>query len=291
MKTGTTSFLSGIVLAGIITVRLPAAEINGSLTTGQNLNVNLSALGTEDWALWGYGSGGTSTSLAPDVTKAGGSGISSLTYLNPHSQPLRGLGQFHINFGFSWTDGNTVASASGAWGGLQSNDAAGPGLGVGEGFSFTVPADTFERILNVYVDEHLGVGKLTATLSDGSAPAYVNSAIPIGANSPGVYTIDYSAASPGQTLTVSWVETSYSATYDNPAIYAVTLSAVPEPGATTLMVLAGLTAGGFFLSRRKGIIATLLAVIAVQIPVGYQDETGFHVGMKKQPELSDSKLE
>ena len=246
-----TSFLSFILLAGAITLPLPAAEINGSLTIGQNLNVNLTSLGTEDWALWGYGSSGTSTSLAPNVSLAGGSGISSLTYLNPHSQPLRGLGQFGVNFGFSWTNGNTVASASGAWGGLQANDGVGPGLGVGEGFSFTVPADTFERVLNVYVDEHLGVGTLTATLSDGSASAYINSSIPIGANSPGDYTIDYSAASAGQTLTISWVETSYSSTYDNPAIYAVTLSEVPEPGTMTLMVLAGMTMGGFVLLRRK----------------------------------------
>jgi hypothetical protein len=250
-KMRATSFLSLILLTGAITLRLPAAEINGSLATGQNLNVNLTSLGTEDWSLWGYGSSGTSTSLAPNVSMAGGSGISSLTYLNPHSQPLRGLGQFGINFGFSWANGNTVASASGAWGGLQANDGSGPGLGVGEGFSFTVPADTFERVLNVYVDEHLGVGTLTATLSDGSAPAFINSSIPNGANSPGVYTIDYSAASSGQTLTVSWVETSYSAAFDNPAIYAATLSEVPEPGTMTLIVLAGLTMGGFFHSRRK----------------------------------------
>ena len=128
---------------------------------------------------------------------AGGTGISSLTYLNPHSQPLRGLGQFHINFGFSWANGNNVTSASGAWGGAG-KCWGGAGLGVGEGFSFTVPADIVEQVLNVYVDEHLGVGQLTATLSDSSAPAYVNSSIPMGANSPGVYTIDFSAASPGK---------------------------------------------------------------------------------------------
>jgi len=251
MNMKTTSLLFWIMLAGAITLRLPAAEINGSLIIGQNYDVNLTSLGTEDWALWGYGSGGTSTSLAPNVSMAGGSGISDLTYLDPNSQPLRGLGQFGINFGFSWANGDTVASASGAWGGLQANDEAGPGLGVGEGFSFTVPADTFEGVLNVYVDEHLGGGTLTATLSDGSAPAYINSSIPNDFNSPGVYTIDYSAASSGQTLTVSWVETSASDLYDNPAIYAATLSQVPEPGTMTLIVLAGLITGGFVSSRRK----------------------------------------
>lgn len=251
MKLGTTSLFFWIVSVGAITGRLSAAEINGSLTTGPNYNVNLTALGAEDWAIWGYAGGGTSTSLTPNVSMVGGSGISTLTYLNPKSQPLRGLGQFAINYEFSWTDGNSVASASDAWGGLQANSGNGPGLGVGEGFSFTVPAGTTLQVLNVFVDEHEGVGKLTATLSDGSAPAYINSSIPTGANSPGDYTIDYSAASPGQTLTVSWVETSYSSTYDNPAIYAVTLSAVPEPGAMTLIMLAGLTTGGFVLSRRK----------------------------------------
>jgi hypothetical protein len=44
------------------------------------------------------------------------------------------------------------------------------------------------------------------------------------------------------------------------------------------------------LVRGKRIIATWLAAIAAQIPVGYEDEAGFHVGMKMPPELSGSKL-
>jgi hypothetical protein len=45
------------------------------------------------------------------------------------------------------------------------------------------------------------------------------------------------------------------------------------------------------LIRGKGIIAALLAAIASQIPVGYQDETGFHIGVKMLPELSNPRLE
>jgi hypothetical protein len=249
MKTNLAKLVCGLALLGAaFTMRLPAADINGSLTTGPNYDVNLTSLGTEDWAIWGYADDGTSTSLAPDVSMAGGSGISTLTYLDPNSQPLRGMGQFGINYQFSWNNGDPVASASGVWGGLQANSGAGPGLGVGEGFSFTVPASTDEQELNVFVDEHLGVGQLTATLSDNSAPAYIDSSIPVGDNSPGVYTIDYSAASPDQTLTVTWEETSYSSAYDNPAIYAATLSEVPEPSMLTLASLGGLS---LLLFRRR----------------------------------------
>src|SRR4051794_27779664 len=44
---------------------------------------DLSAAGTTDWAIWGWGAGGSSTSLAPDVRKAGGTEISDLTDLEP----------------------------------------------------------------------------------------------------------------------------------------------------------------------------------------------------------------
>ncbi|MGO8677325.1 MAG: hypothetical protein ACLQVX_15820 [Limisphaerales bacterium] len=91
-------FLGLALLTGTLTLRLPGAQITGSLITGSNPGVNLTSLGTVDWAIWGYAGGGTSTSLAPDVRKSGGSAISNLTFSNPHSQPLRGLGQFDINF-------------------------------------------------------------------------------------------------------------------------------------------------------------------------------------------------
>jgi hypothetical protein len=242
-----------LILLGITLSTCPAQTgyIDGFLTVGPQANVNLTTLGTEDWAVWGYASGGTSTSLAPNVSKSGGSGISDLTYLNPHSQPLRAIGQFHVNYTFSWIDGDTVSSASSAYAGLQDYSGTGPGLGVGEGFIFTVPADTIERTLSVFVDIHEGTGQLVATLSDGSAPAYVNSAIPVGGNSPGVYTIDYAAAAPGQTLTVKWWEISYATTFDNPAIFAAALSEVPEPGTGTLVGLAALIVAGAGVRRRS----------------------------------------
>ena len=45
---------------------------------------------------------------------------------------------------------------------------------LGKGFSFDVPAGTSLRTLRVYVATNRAAGTLTASLSDGSAPDYVN---------------------------------------------------------------------------------------------------------------------
>ena len=46
-------------------------SLTGSRHAGSPVDdVNLSALGTEDWAIWGSANGGTSTSLAPNVAQA-----------------------------------------------------------------------------------------------------------------------------------------------------------------------------------------------------------------------------
>lgn len=212
-------------------------QISGSLSPNGQPDANLTALGNEDWAVWGFANQGTSTSLAPDVRKSGGSAISNLTDIDPTGVPPRGIGSFagELPFGFDWSDGTGPATAAGATGGLQNN---GEGLATtnGDGFSFTVPADTAVRTLTVFASEHWGTGTLTATLSDGSAQPYtasVNSpfgdtSFGGGGNEPGVFTIDYAAASPGQHLTVSWIETGDNCATDghcdDAAIYAVALS-------------------------------------------------------------------
>jgi hypothetical protein len=225
--------------------------INGTLTTGGQANVNLTALGVTDWAVWGYGDGGTSTSLAPDVTLAGGTGISDLTYIDPNTQPLRGIGQFRVNYGFSWSNGGTDTAETGAFAGLQSY-TSGTGNGVGEGFSFTVPAGTVEQQLDVFVDANVAVGEITASLSGGGVTPYADDSIRYGGNSPGEYVIDYAAPTDGQTLTVQWAETAADATQDNPAIFAVALSPVPEPADWALMAGGALLLAGW--RRSKAVV-------------------------------------
>jgi uncharacterized protein YjbI with pentapeptide repeats len=214
-----------------------AGTLSGSVSTSGQQNADLTSLGTQDWAVWGYANNGTSTSLAPDARKAGGSGISDLTDIHVNGAPLRGLGQFASQgdepFSFDWSDGTVPASATGAFAGLEHDGQPG-NLGTnGDGFSFTVPADTTQRTLTVYTSAHWATGTLTATLSDGSAQPYTqdlvgSTAFPsFGGNSPGVFTINYAAASPGQHLTVNLVETAANCPQfgcDDAAIYAVALA-------------------------------------------------------------------
>lgn len=182
----------------IISTVHASGNLTGSLSTGTT-NHNLSTSGTIDWAVWGYAGGGRSTSLSPDVRKNGGSAISSLTNMDSCGAPLRGIGQFPITgHRFTWTDGSPTTNANSVYVGLQHNSTDSRNCG----FSFTVPADTTSRELQVYVHAHHGTGRLTATLSDNSAVPYTNSSITGGFNSPGLYTINYAAASAGQTLTV-----------------------------------------------------------------------------------------
>lgn len=211
----TTGSLSGSVVASPDPVGAPRA-------------VDLTAAGNEDWAIWGYGSGGSSTSLAPDVRKAGGTAISSLTNIDgAPSAPLRGLGDLSEPFVFSWSDGGSQPEAVSAGGGLQHNGSQVGVSTLGKGFSFDVPADTSSRTLTIYVTTNRADGQLTASLSDGSAAPYVDT-LPLATDTrSGVYSIRYASASPGQTLHVQWVESLDNCSAfrcDNAALYAVALS-------------------------------------------------------------------
>lgn len=216
---------AGAAVVGSSTVS-PAGILVGGLTTEAAVNRDLTVEGTEDWAMWGFAHGGTSTSLTPDDHKASGVGISALTDIS-NGNVLRGLGQFGpFAHSFDWADGTPVLSATGALGGIQHNAEPSSPNPSGEGFSFHVPADPFVRTLRVYVATHQGRSRLTASLSDGSAVNFVrdqgdNDSI----NLPGVYEIQYAANSASQTLNVSFVLTQGSSElFSNAQIHAVSLA-------------------------------------------------------------------
>jgi len=231
-------------------VPVTIANVVGSLTAtiqqdpgviGAPANVNLTANGNEDWAIWGYANGGTSTSLAPDVRKAGGSGISNLTSIDTTPNvPLRGLGQFAEPFTFDWSDGDSPPPdpSKPATGGIQHDGEPPTSIDpVGDGFSFTVPADTVTRTLRIWVSTDRADGILTASLSDGSAADYVDTLPKATETRAGLYTITYAAAHAGQTLHVSWIESNPtdcgSTVCNNAAVFAVALS---EPTASSAQV-------------------------------------------------------
>ena len=111
--------------------------------------VNLTAYGTQDWAIWGYAAGGTSTSLAPDDRKAGASArCRDLTNIDPApSIVLRALGQFFPPvaippYHFDWSNGTSPAADTNAQGGLQHDGQQQALSTLNHGFAFDVPAGT-----------------------------------------------------------------------------------------------------------------------------------------------------
>src|SRR5205823_5470973 len=105
-------------------------------------------------------------------------------------------------------------------------------IALGSGFRLTVPADTSQKTLEVFVGAYAGEGQLQASLSDGSAspftsrpPMTVNNL----SNGPsGVFILNYSANSTGQTLTVTWTLTQPHGSAANVTLQAAALTA---PGA------------------------------------------------------------
>jgi hypothetical protein len=172
----------------------PVGGGSGSLLGTPNTfagTANLTAQGTSDWTSWKGG-------LNPLSRKDGVTPMIS-DYTQIGSEVAVGAG---TQATYSWTDGTPVLSNSTQDGIRVFN--------IGSGFRVTVPADTTARTVNFYVGAKNARGQFTATLSDGSAAAYstlINQPSGLGSH---VVTLNYQAASAGQTLTMEYtMETRY----------------------------------------------------------------------------------
>ncbi len=188
-------------LVAIITGAAPAVSFSltnnarsssgGALSGSGNSNAgtyNLTVEGPTDWVHWGDASLSRKTGVAAQISNyvvVGSGGV--LSYTNDP----RAL---------SWTDGNPTASGSNN-NGVYINSLQ-------NGFSFTVPAGTAPHTLTVHVGGWLSGGTFTAHLSDGSAIDFLDSTTPSGGQYDRNYVLSYQAASSGQILTVTWVDTS-----------------------------------------------------------------------------------
>jgi hypothetical protein len=151
------------------------------------LQVNLTSPQNLDWIHWGRISATT-----PD-RKAGITPlISDYTPLN--TQPRANFG---ATAAFSWTDGIHPPIVSEANEDVSTFDANG-------GFQITVPADTTVKTLNLYTEVFFGQAQLQATLSDGSTAAITDQSVNDSDAGSKIYSIDFRAASAGQTLTVTF---------------------------------------------------------------------------------------
>jgi Bacterial Ig-like domain (group 3) len=164
---------------------LPAPT--GGALTGTSVSstaaVDLSAVGVADWAHWpGYEHKASGAAQLSDLTVLGGTGTT-------YSNDLRTL---------SWSDGLTAPSGSNTQGVFVGGTAS--------GFSLSAPADTATRTLTVYVGGFNSRGMLSAHLSDGSAPDFVDTTFSGAGQYDAVYTLSYHAAAAGQQLTVQWTQ-------------------------------------------------------------------------------------
>ena len=173
-------------------VMISQIQGGGSLSASVDVpvDVDLSA-GTTDWVHWGNPD-------SPDDLdrKAGVSPqISDLTTLaNGDAYTSDETGHGSINY--SWSGGAPTDSQA----------AIGTQIfmqGYKNGFTITIPADTTVRTAKLYVGYGFGTSKLRASLSDGSAVPWVNTFTTADFYNEKVITLQFQAASSGQTLIIT----------------------------------------------------------------------------------------
>jgi hypothetical protein len=193
-----------VVLLALMITLIPltsdaTAYIAGSFSAAP-ANVNLTSEGVSDWGAWGNPD-------APGFNYKHGVArqISNYTAIGG-GIPSKYTG---TKSAYSWSDGAPIASATNVYLGARIKEPGG-------GFELTVPADTVNRTLKVYVGARLAKGRFEASLSGGAAPAYVSYVDQTSDKTTVVFTLDYRAASAGQTLKIRYVlDTAYTATKSN----------------------------------------------------------------------------
>lgn len=195
------------------------AALTGSFAPiAQGSNVNLTAEGKLDWVHWGLSS---DTSLNRKATVNPQINDFFVVY-NTNSTYAAAYRYADNLSSYTWSDGTQESAITNTTTGMY---VVGP-LNMLEtnGFQFTVPADTALKTLRVYVGTYAARGHFQATLSDHSI-SYSDTALSNFRNGPGgVYTINFSANSAGQTLKIRWTVSNKNQIDGNVTLQAATLS-------------------------------------------------------------------
>ncbi len=234
------------VVASIVASQATAGTISGSISANTS-DTNLTTQGVLDWAAWGNeqdGSLNNDNSLSPSSRKLGANLITGITAIQASPSPSNMAQYFGPLPRFSWTDGTPDVTGTNLALGVRTGNG-----GTGLGFELTAPASLGTNTLQVYFVGFSSTIAVTATLSDGSATPDIDSTGPIGgSDAPLIYTVNYSADSIGQTLTLRFETTASTNPGSGVSIQAATLdgSAIPEPAS-----LAMLAAGGMMMVIRR----------------------------------------
>ncbi len=172
-----------------------SASLTGTVAASMAA-VDISA-GTTDWAHW------TNTQVnAPKVVKAGGPArISNYAIVGAGLTAQQYTDDKRT---VSWSGGTPVASGSDTKGVYVPNGTTATGFG----FSYSITGfGLAPETVDVYSTVFSGVGRLTATISDGSSPPLALTTVATGQNTPVPqhFQIHVSAASPSAILSISWV--------------------------------------------------------------------------------------
>ncbi|MEV6013794.1 ricin-type beta-trefoil lectin domain protein [Streptomyces sp. NPDC051976] len=218
---GTTYSLTQQALGG-------GASLTGSVATQPSGTVDLAQEGTTDWAHWGL-----TNAAAFDHKAAVTPAISNYTVIG--SNPVNQLADSQVSY--TWAGGTPTT-------GVTATPTAVYVRSVGNGFRLTVPATATPQRLRVYLGAWSAKGKLTATLSDGSAAPYTGYFDSPSGSGYGLADLTFKAASIGQTLTIAYtVDTSYSGAGDgNITLHAATLVTIAPTTGPVAQAASGLCA-------------------------------------------------
>ena len=173
------------------------------------VSVDLGIEGTTDWAHWGL-TDAASFNHKSAVTQE----ISNYTQVGTGT-----VGRFtNGQVAYSWCSGTPTASTSGSTTGIYFQS-------IGNGYRLTVPADTEQKTLKIYLGLYHAKGMFQASLSDSSASAYETYLDSPSSVLNNVITLNFEAASAGQTLTIQYTLTdNYSLSGGYITLQALTLS-------------------------------------------------------------------
>lgn len=183
------------VLSGAVGTLYPVLQIGEHDSPS---TINLSSSVNQDWIIWGA-DGTTPAATRKSQTNL----ISDVTVLGGSSPSVTGLSG-NLQYNYTWTGGTPTGSGNIPMTGISVS-------GTNSGFQLTAPADTTVRTLKIYsYGNGLQSAQVNASISDGSSPAasFTLPYVTDYGNTLRVYSIDYRAASSGQTLTVQLVSPS-----------------------------------------------------------------------------------
>jgi hypothetical protein len=195
------SWFPAALVSCLLALRLSAGTLTGSFSPiASGSNVNLSAVGKIDWVHWGLATEASLNRKSCEAIQIGNFiGVRDTNNIAGFVQVY----QLSDNAnGYTWRDGQPVNSVTNSTTGVWAYGI--PALGTG--FEISVPADATQRVVQVFVGVFSGRGMLEASLSDGSATVYSDASLAnLFGNGPGgVYTLNYSANSTGQSLKIRW---------------------------------------------------------------------------------------